>query len=105
MQFNRWSSTLRWPSNTNDPNAYSVNFYVDQAIGNNRQSLSDGVYALFSSSNSYQAFTNTGVGGPGSAGSLEDIHNNVHGMIGGNGGHMSYLDYAAFDPVFWLHHW
>ncbi|KAG0642710.1 hypothetical protein HOY80DRAFT_881126 [Tuber brumale] len=35
--------------------------------------------------------------------SLESIHNTIHNTIGG-GGHMSYPDYAAFDPIFWLHH-
>ncbi|KAF3933028.1 Tyrosinase [Dactylellina cionopaga] len=35
---------------------------------------------------------------------LESIHNDVHSEIGGNGGHMSYLTYSAFDPIFWLHH-
>ncbi|KAG8825735.1 hypothetical protein FRC19_010652 [Serendipita sp. 401] len=33
--------------------------------------------------------------------SLEAIHGSIHGYIGG---HMDDLDYAAFDPVFWLHH-
>lgn len=36
---------------------------------------------------------------------LEFIHNNVHGWIGGNGGHMSQIPVATFDPMFWLHHW
>ena len=35
-------------------------------------------------------------------GSLEDIHNAVHTLTGGSGGHMSSTDVAAFDPVFWL---
>jgi len=46
-------------------------------------------------------------------GSIEDIHNSVHGMVGGNGedglgrkvtGHMSSVPISAFDPIFWLHH-
>ncbi len=40
---------------------------------------------------------------PGTYDSLESLHDQLHGLIG-NGGHMSYLDYSAFDPVFWLHH-
>ncbi|EGN95736.1 hypothetical protein SERLA73DRAFT_142638, partial [Serpula lacrymans var. lacrymans S7.3] len=36
-------------------------------------------------------------------GSLEGVHNNVHQYLGGNG-HMSDPDYAAFDPIFFLHH-
>ncbi|KAG8953720.1 hypothetical protein FRC04_001924 [Tulasnella sp. 424] len=34
---------------------------------------------------------------------LEAIHGILHGRIGGRG-HMSYIPYAAFDPIFWLHH-
>ncbi|KAF2967938.1 hypothetical protein GQX73_g5626 [Xylaria multiplex] len=35
---------------------------------------------------------------------LEFIHNNVHYWVGGNGGHMSQIPVATFDPIFWLHH-
>ena len=50
---------------------------------------------------------------PGAYASLEDIHDNIHVILGGPGpsdqaapqGHMSIVPYAAFDPVFWLHHW
>ena len=34
-------------------------------------------------------------------GSLEDIHNAVHNLVGG-GGHMSAIRLSAFDPLFWL---
>jgi len=38
-------------------------------------------------------------------GSLEgSIHGNYHGLIGGPG-HMGTPILAAFDPVFWFHHW
>jgi tyrosinase len=36
-------------------------------------------------------------------GSLEDIHNTVHGAVGGEG-NMGNVGIAAFDPIFWLHH-
>ena len=35
-------------------------------------------------------------------GSLEDIHNAVHNLVGGKGGHMSGIEVSAFDPMFWL---
>ena len=44
-------------------------------------------------------------------GSLESIHNNLHLWCGGGGkdqlafGHMFWQEVAAFDPIFWLHHW
>jgi tyrosinase len=41
-------------------------------------------------------------------GSLEDIHNTVHVLVGGWGdkfdGHMKHVPISAFDPIFWLHH-
>ena len=37
---------------------------------------------------------------------LEGIHNTVHVTVGGSNpsGHMSVVDVAAFDPIFWFHH-
>lgn len=32
------------------------------------------------------------------------IHDAVHVAVGGDGGHMSYPDVSAFDPIFFLHH-
>lgn len=43
--------------------------------------------------------------------SIEDLHGLIHGLCGGatiNGtgfGHMAQVAVAAFDPIFWLHHW
>lgn len=56
--------------------------------------------------------------------SLEFIHNNIHNITGGSSlgydpndkhsldpqgiyglGHMSDVPVAAFDPIFWMHHW
>ena len=34
-------------------------------------------------------------------GSLEDIHNAIHNLVGGEG-HMSSVPHSAFDPIFWL---
>lgn len=38
------------------------------------------------------------------SGSLEAMHNDYHGTIGGIGGHMASVPIAAFDPIFFLHH-
>jgi len=35
---------------------------------------------------------------------LETPHNSLHDIIGGDSGTMSYVNIAAFDPIFWLHH-
>ena len=47
--------------------------------------------------------------------SIENIHDSLHGWCGGDVttiddgvallGHMSDVTVAAFDPIFWLHHW
>lgn len=48
--------------------------------------------------------------------SCESIHNDMHGWCGGPTtkpagnanvmqGHMSVVAVAAFDPLFWFHHW
>ena len=34
-------------------------------------------------------------------GQLEELHNRVHGWVGG---HMGVIPFAAFDPIFWAHH-
>ena len=40
--------------------------------------------------------------------SLEGWHNDLHSLCGNGGegraGHMGLIEYAAFDPIFWLHH-
>jgi tyrosinase len=36
-------------------------------------------------------------------GSVEDVHNYLHDLIGG-GGQMGDPATSAFDPIFWLHH-
>ncbi|KAJ2894577.1 Tyrosinase [Zalerion maritima] len=38
------------------------------------------------------------------ANSLEGFHDNIHGELGGPGGHMSFPEFAGFDPAFWMHH-
>lgn len=36
--------------------------------------------------------------------SLELVHDYLHGTVGGPGGHMTYPETAAFDPIFFFHH-
>ena len=52
---------------------------------------------------SYRAFATNARTGGGPSGSLEALHNSYHNMIG-DGGHMSDVAVAAFDPIFWMHH-
>ncbi|KAG8922347.1 hypothetical protein FRC00_007549, partial [Tulasnella sp. 408] len=45
-----------------------------------------------------------GFDGRSSTNSLESIHDSFHVGLGGPSGHMNQPAYAAFDPIFWLHH-
>ncbi|KAI5073115.1 hypothetical protein GOP47_0011128 [Adiantum capillus-veneris] len=36
--------------------------------------------------------------------SLELVHDFVHTIVGGSGGHLAYPEIAAFDPIFLFHH-
>lgn len=34
---------------------------------------------------------------------MEEVHNQIHGLVGGDG-HMTFTAFSAFDPIFFLHH-
>ncbi|KAI1842912.1 hypothetical protein JX266_010930 [Neoarthrinium moseri] len=73
-------------------------------------SAAEMVYYLLNHSLSYEEFATTGPPVPGEIRgvdkmiNLEFIHNNIHYWVGGDGGHMSQIPVATFDPIFWLHH-
>ncbi|KAI9775145.1 MAG: hypothetical protein M1839_001396 [Geoglossum umbratile] len=99
--FSGWSETLRYPDN----NSQSRNDLVDRQLQNNRTTLRDGLYTLFTSYNRFDWFSNKAwmPGDGASYNSIESIHDTIHGLTG-SGGHMGVVDYSAFDPIFWLHH-
>jgi len=70
------------------------------------RNLRELVFYLVSAYDRYGPFSKNqwNQGQPGIYGSIEGVHDTVHGVAGG-GGHMSVIPYAAFDPLFWLHHW
>jgi hypothetical protein len=125
MQWESWPTTLRWPT-SDDPSATSQPDVLENQLQNNGLTIRDRTYNLLTQATTYEAFSNDGFAGPQSDprwyDSLESIHNQVrwkpsfigvfadscflsklHGLTGGNG-HMGVVDYAAFDPVFYLHH-
>ncbi|RMZ79372.1 hypothetical protein DV738_g3367, partial [Chaetothyriales sp. CBS 135597] len=63
-------------------------------------------YSFFTTVSDWFTFSTTAVipGQTSSSGTnIENVHNNIHGSIGGYG-HMSDPTVAGFDPIFWLHH-
>ncbi|KAK1835532.1 hypothetical protein QBC39DRAFT_146365 [Podospora conica] len=111
--FNVWGTTVRAPS-TNDNRAQSNNALVAQSFDASVQSLSERLYVLFSNYPDYKAFShnNKPTGNRTAAESLESLHDSVHTLAGGGGlgapniqgGHMAFIPYSAFDPIFFLHH-
>ncbi|KAK8031242.1 tyrosinase [Apiospora arundinis] len=96
-----YRNTVRTPTRNGQSNHQSVN----TALKRNAAYLHDTTYLILTQTNNYAEFSNNGY--PGSIqgyGSIENPHGAVHNAVGGSGGHMSYLDYAGFDPIFWLHH-
>ncbi|RVD89497.1 uncharacterized protein DFL_000501 [Arthrobotrys flagrans] len=71
----------------------SVNEAADNAMQSNYITRRKQTYNALTSTTTFNYFAN----------SLEKLHNDVHMQVGGNG-IMGVIPYAAFDPVFWLHH-
>jgi tyrosinase len=108
-QWNTWTRTLRSPSSSG-PDAQSDNPLVAMNLDQNRASIAQRLYALFSGYDNYTTFSNNAAGPQ--ADSIESIHDTIHSIVGGMGpgqhstqpGHMAYIQWSAFDPVFFLHH-
>jgi tyrosinase len=104
-QWGYWNTSLRAP-NTDDPDAFSQDSAIGPILDNSRISFRDRLYNLFTFYGNYSEFSTESYNFGGefkNADSLESIHDVIHGATG-SGGHMTYLDYSAYDPIFWLHH-
>lgn len=83
---------------------------MDSGLDNQKLSLRAATYNLLTSSTDYGWFSNDTYQGPKTDPrnymNIETLHNGIHGSIGGSGigGHMGNPDFAAFDPMFMLHH-
>ena len=108
MKFTTWTSTVRAPTSY-DIRAQSNNTFVAMALDQNRASVQQRIYNLFAIYDNYSLFSNEGWipqnnNGNGSYDSLESVHDTIHNIAGGFSGHMSYIPFSAFDPIFFLHH-
>lgn len=104
-QWGYWNTSLRAP-NTNFADAFSQDSAIGPILDNSRISFRDRLYNLFTFYGNYSEFSTESYNFGGefkNADSLESIHDVIHGATG-SGGHMTYLDYSAYDPIFWLHH-
>lgn len=96
---------MRAPSD-NSSNAVSrndnVTGKVDALLSQNQQSL----FMLFSSYRNFSAFSNrlfSEAGNDTDFASIEGLHDTLHNVLG-TGGHMEFIMYSSFDPIFFLHH-
>ena len=96
-----YHSTVRYPSSSGQSQPDLANLQLEA----NAQAIQDATYQLIADQSNYAPFSNTGYtdGRGGSYNSLENMHNAIHSLVG-HGGHMSYIPYSGFDPIFWLHH-
>ena len=96
----RFTETFRGP-NRNGVNQFDA---VNAQLTSVEESLRERTYLLMSEQSQYAPYSNQGYSGPlreGLLDSVEGLHNQIHGLVGG---HMASVPFAAFDPIFWLHH-
>ncbi|KAF2115499.1 hypothetical protein BDV96DRAFT_646497 [Lophiotrema nucula] len=94
-----WTQTLRDPSSNTASNAVSRNNLIAQQLDSNRPNIQSRVYNVLALEHDYTSVSNDRQPGD----SLESTHDTIHNLVGSDG-HMSVIAYAAFDPIFWLHH-
>ncbi|KAJ3555446.1 hypothetical protein NM688_g2572 [Phlebia brevispora] len=95
------TSETAWTQGISDNDAVQKSLN-DHWEDGGRQLVVD-VYQLFMQIRSYPVFSNAGWRPSSAYASLENVHNTVHAFIGGRG-HMSGINFAGFDPAFWMHH-
>ncbi|KAL3419107.1 tyrosinase precursor [Phlyctema vagabunda] len=101
--FNGWTETKRWPTNQT-ASAVSQNLQMARALDQSATSLRNRLFNLLAKYDNYTQFSNEAYSPEGeNDDSVESIHDFIHGYTG-NGGHMTYIEYSAFDPIFFLHH-
>ncbi|KXT05280.1 hypothetical protein AC579_8065 [Pseudocercospora musae] len=101
--FASWPETLRAPTGWTQ-GATSQNAIVAQQIDNQHIGWQNRIYNMLVYYNNFTQFSNEAwIQDHSKADSIEAIHDTLHGIIGSNG-HMTYLDYSAYDAIFWLLH-
>ncbi|EPE27541.1 Di-copper centre-containing [Glarea lozoyensis ATCC 20868] len=86
--------TLRYPNQATNT---SNDDFDDRAVA--EDPTTSGVWNVFSKTSNFNEMSTSSTGGY----TFEGPHSTIHIIIGG-GGHFSPPDYAAFDPLFYLHH-
>jgi tyrosinase len=97
-----YNQTVRTPDSNGNPQIGAANVLLQQ----NAAVTTDKTYLLIARQTDYGAFSTTAWPADrrnGSYDSLESIHNQMHALVGGLG-HMGFIPYSSFDPIFFMHH-
>ncbi|PIA95850.1 Tyrosinase [Cercospora beticola] len=101
--FASWNDTKRYPTAWTS-RARSQNNLIGPMLDNQLASFANRVYNLLTFYDNFTQFSNEAwYGREQNIDSIEALHDTIH-AITGQQGHMTYLDYSAYDPIFWLHH-
>ncbi|KAF9878973.1 tyrosinase precursor [Colletotrichum karsti] len=98
--FPTWTETKRAPYEIAD------NHSIAQSIEHARPALQQRLYTLLSNYKDYGPFSNKYWGtatNQSQFDSVEALHDAMHVLVGARG-HMFYIQYSAFEPMFFLHH-
>ncbi|KAF8529966.1 hypothetical protein JB92DRAFT_3081218 [Gautieria morchelliformis] len=101
--FKDWVYTLRHPTSQGKEATSDVGG-LKKRLKDVQMDLRYDTCRLFSIDNWDHFSTTGGDGANANTNSLEAVHDKVHAEVGGSGGHMFDIDYAGFDPIFYLHH-
>ncbi|KAF9447414.1 tyrosinase [Macrolepiota fuliginosa MF-IS2] len=100
--FNTWPTTIRNPNaqKQEDIPGLIAKMKIEAP------QIRDKTYSMLKYNDSWELFSNHGVYDDAHANSLEAVHDDIHVIVGYGRirGHMTQPLFAAFDPIFWLHH-
>ncbi|KAI0064090.1 tyrosinase [Artomyces pyxidatus] len=99
--YSHWKTTIRNPTSNGSHATTDVDGLISD-LQSIQSDITSSIYNLLTRVNTWPAFSNHTPGdGGSSSNSLEAIHDEIHGTIGGQMGDPSV---AGFDPIFFLHH-
>ncbi|VDC02340.1 unnamed protein product [Peniophora sp. CBMAI 1063] len=101
--YSEWQTTLRHPVPVKGPDAKSSVPRLKAALEEEYEQRKLQTFLMLALLSKWEEFSNTSVSKGACVSSLEQIHNDIHDSIGGNG-HMADPAVAGFDPIFFLHH-
>ncbi|KAK2748332.1 hypothetical protein FQN57_000990 [Myotisia sp. PD_48] len=95
-----FENTVRCPGEDGE----SQNDQAQRNLRANGAYFRTSTYQLLSGERNYTVFSTMALPDRGNYNNVEILHGQIHVAIGGDGGHMTYVPWSSYDPIFWLHH-